>query len=302
MTNFTFTSEEKIGLVTVIIPAFNRLDYINQTIDSVLSQTHQPLELIVVDDGSSDGTLEAIKEYGDKLLLLQHPNGENRGQAAAINLGLKQAKGEFIAILDSDDYWHNDYLSELLSILNANQDVSVCYCNGMAVDNSGNHLYPLFKKDQHIERNQRGDILLNCYISSPGTTVVRRSLYEKVGCLDQSLRSGQDHDMLIRFAEQGRFSFCDKHLFYYRQHADSISAKGAFVRWNNAFVILEKAISRESYPKHIIRARKAVINYRLGNAYKKKGMIFQAAWRYIKALLLSPKRALNVLLKRERSY
>ncbi len=90
--------------VSVIIPAYNRGDYIDQTIKSVLEQTYSNRELIVVDDGSTDGTYEKIIDYGEKLTLLTHAKRENRGQSAAINLGMENTTGKYIAILDSDDY------------------------------------------------------------------------------------------------------------------------------------------------------------------------------------------------------
>ena len=91
--------------VSIIIPAYNRVTYINQTVDSVLNQTYQNFELVIVDDGSIDGTYEKLQAYGDKIKLLTHDNRSNKGQSASINLGLKNANGKYIAILDSDDFW-----------------------------------------------------------------------------------------------------------------------------------------------------------------------------------------------------
>ncbi len=84
-------------LVTVVIPAYNRADYIEQTIDSVLDQTYPRVQLIVIDDGSTDGTYEKIEAYGNRLELLTHPGHRNKGQSASINLGLRQARGKYIA-------------------------------------------------------------------------------------------------------------------------------------------------------------------------------------------------------------
>ena len=90
-------------LVSVIIPCYNRQDYIAQTIDSVLNQTWPNIELIVVDDGCTDNSRQILENYGNRVQLLEHPGFTNKGQSAAINVGLNAAKGDYIAILDSDD-------------------------------------------------------------------------------------------------------------------------------------------------------------------------------------------------------
>ena len=99
-------------LVTVIIPLYNRCKYIEETINSVLNQTYQKVELIVVDDGSTDGSFEIALRLSElnNFVVITHPNRINKGQSAAINLGLQQSKGEYIAILDSDDLFEVDKL------------------------------------------------------------------------------------------------------------------------------------------------------------------------------------------------
>ncbi|MCW8931858.1 MAG: glycosyltransferase [Gammaproteobacteria bacterium] len=298
MPHLKFLKPEIKDLVSVIIPAYNRKNYIKQTVESVLEQTYKNFELIVVDDGSTDGTLNILQGYRTQMTLLQHPNGENRGQAASINLGLSHSNGEFIAILDSDDYWKLSYLENMVDYLNPKLDIGMAYSNGHAVDENGEYIYTLLKKD-HIERNHLGDILCDCYLCLPGASLVRRSVYEKVGNFDVSLRAGQDHDMCIRISEETQLGYNNKELFYYRKHQDTISTNALSVRWRNGFIILKKAMDRVHYPKRIIYKRKAVLNYRLGQALKTEGAIVNAIFHFFLAGIQDPIRALKVITKYE---
>lgn len=298
MSKLEFINPVQPGTVSVIIPAYNRKDYIRQTVDSVLEQSCAPLELLVVDDGSTDGTLEILQSYGDKIRLLQHPNGENKGQAAALNLGLKHLCGEFIAILDSDDYWSEDFLEKMLPFIQERPECGMVYSSGFAVDEKGNKLYNLFPKN-HQEHNRLGDILLDCYLCLPGESLVRRQVYEKVGGFDESLRAGQDHDMCIRLAENTKLAYNNQQLFHYRKHPDTISKKGLSTRWRNGFIILNRAINRTAYPKHVISKRKAVLNYRLSQSLKADGAVLHSLFRLFLAACYDPARALRVLRKQE---
>jgi len=298
MPKIIFKNEEQKELVSIIIPAYNRIDYIKETIDSVLNQSYQNIELIVVDDGSSDGTFELLQGYGNKLTLLTHPNKENKGQSESINLGLKECRGEYIAILDSDDYWNLNYLSEIISYYKKNTGFGLVYSSGIAVDSNGNHLYNLLPSD-HRELNKCGGILLDCYICLPGESIVKRKLYQTVGGFDTTLRAAQDHDMLVRMAEKSNFGFVNKKLFYYRQHEESISKKGLSIRWPNGFIILDKAIKRTVYPKSIVKKRKAVLNYRLATELKNKKFLFKSFYHFFLSFVFDPVRALKVIFKME---
>ncbi|MBQ1783457.1 MAG: glycosyltransferase [Gammaproteobacteria bacterium] len=292
------SSRPSLSRVSVIIPLYNRADYIEQTVRSVLAQTLPVAELIVVDDGSTDDGAAKVAAIAG-VTLLRHEGGANKGQAASINLGLRQASGEVIAILDSDDYWHPQFIETLLARLNAPDQPDLVYANGSAVDGDGGYLYPLFGAG-HIERNEAWRLLVDCYIASPGLYLARRSLYQRVGEVDESLRAAQDHDMLLRLAEQGRLAYVDQPLFYYRKHGDSISARGQERRWRNGFVILAKARCRYPYPPRALRKRQAVLHYRLGQVLRQQGQGMRGGLHLLAALLLDPQRALAVATGRER--
>lgn len=292
--------EEKKGLVTVIIPAYNRVNYIEDTVRSVLSQTYENIELIVVDDGSSDGTFEILKKFEEEgnLRLMFHPGRINKGQSAAINVGLKASKGEFVAILDSDDLFAPHKLKSQVDYLNANEDIGLVYGKGIAIDGSGNHLYDIEYGGKE-KLNDPGSILLDCYFLLPQNSLVRRSVYQTVGLFEEKFRAGQDHDMLIRIAEKAKIAYLPEVFFYYRRHDSSISTNGQTVRWQTGFEILRRARNRYPYRAGIVRKRAAVLNFRLGQALLKERKVLSAAPYLFKSGLLDPVRALKIITGRE---
>lgn len=130
-------------LVSVIIPSYNRAAYIEAAINSALDQTYGPVEVIVVDDGSTDGSYEKLQQWAEReeLVLLTHPERRNRGQSASINLGIQRATGRYIAILDSDDMFAKEKLADQVAFLEANPETGMVYGQGHAVDANGNFLF-----------------------------------------------------------------------------------------------------------------------------------------------------------------
>jgi len=282
--------------VSVIIPAFNRGKYIRQTVDSVLNQTYPNFELIVVDDGSTDDTRQILEEYGERIRIGEHPQRANRGQSASINLGLEYANGEYVAILDSDDYWEPDKLEAQVAYLEKHPDIGLVYGNGTAVNENGDFLYDIFAPG-HQERNIPDNVLLDCYFLVPNNSLVRGEVFEKTGGFDESLRSAQDHDMGIRIAEVARLGYIDKPVYHYRRHSESISSKKADLRWINGFVILDKARKRYPYPLSTVIRRKAVLHFRLFQIYIEKKQFSRAVQHLILAGIYDPMRAFRVLMK-----
>lgn len=287
------------GKVSVVIPAYNREKYIRQAVDSALEQTYGNVEVIVVDDGCSDGTRPILESYGDRIVLLEHPGRANRGQSASLNLGLQKASGDYIAILDSDDYLTPTKLEDQVSYLEQHPEVGLVYGNGWWVDADGQKPYPFYEPGHH-EDGDPGRVLLDCYFSLPGFSLVRADVYRKVGGYDESLRASQDHDMAIRIAEVTKVAFLDKPAFYYRRHGDSISVNSTELRWRNGFIILNKALKRYPYPGRVVRARRAVLYFRLGQVLAARKQWLKAAGCLLMSALNDPMRALGVVLGRER--
>lgn len=285
--------------VSVIIPCYNREKYIAQTVDSVFEQSYPDIELIVVDDGCTDGSRDVLESYSKRLRILEHPGRVNRGQSAAINLGLAVATGEYIAVLDSDDLFSPDKIKIQTEYLNSNPTVGFVYANGMIIDDSGRQEYLIFPPG-HLPPDGPEPVLLNCFISLPSNALVRRVLYEKAGGFDVSLRAAQDHDMLLRLLEISSAGYIDKCLWSYRRHGESISRNGAIDRWRNGYKILNKARYRYRYRITALLGRLAVLNFRLGQCYQEEGDYLKAIPLFFAAGICDPVRSMKVLIGLER--
>ena len=137
----------KRSLVTVIIPTFNRASFIEKCIDAILQQSHKDIELIVVDDGSTDNTPQILSKYKHQIKIITQ---ENKGVSCARNAGLREAKGDFIAFCDSDDYWLPKKITSQLSVFEQNKDAMLCHTNEIWIRN-GKRVNP---KKKHQTHNQ----------------------------------------------------------------------------------------------------------------------------------------------------
>jgi glycosyltransferase involved in cell wall biosynthesis len=289
-------------LVTVLTPAFNRLSYINDTVRSVQSQTYRNIEYLVIDDGSTDGTHEALDSYAREgiLTLLTHEDRKNRGQAASLNLGLRHAAGEYIVILDSDDILHPEKISKQVAYLESHPDIGMVYGQAMAISSDGKELFPIPPND-HVEPGDPNRLLLDCYMALPGGAMVRKSVFDQAGFFEESFRASQDHDMVVRIAEVAPFVYLPGIVFYYRKHAESISQQGLERRWIVGFEILARAKKRFSYRSSTIRKRKALLHFRMGQVRWFQRRLPSALWHFIRAGLGDPKRSMAVILGFEKA-
>ncbi len=283
--------------VTVIIPCYNRDKFIRETVDSVLSQTYPNIEIVVIDDGSTDNSRKVLEGYGSRIKILEHPGGINKGQSAAINLAMCSTESEYVAVLDSDDVWMPERIRRQVEFLENNPDFGLVYVDGFAIDENGKILYKLMPPG-HVEENRPEKVLLNCYFH-PLSTLVRRSVYKLAGGFDETMRSSQDHDMAIRLAEVAKMAYIDEPLWYYRRHQVSLSQNHARRRWETGFRILDNACRRRHYGWDIRRRRLAVLYFRLGQCLLEERRIVQSGLYFLMAGLLDPLRAINVLMGKE---
>jgi glycosyltransferase involved in cell wall biosynthesis len=180
--------------VSVIIPTYNRAWCLSRAIDSVLGQTFTDFELIVVDDGSTDDTVQLLAEYGNALALIRQTN---RGVSAARNAGIAAARGRWIALLDSDDHWLPTKLTDQVHWLSAHPDYRICQTEEVWIRN-GRRVNP---KKRH--RKYGGDIFERCLplcLVSPSAVMMARSLMEEVGGFDETLPACEDYDLWLRIS------------------------------------------------------------------------------------------------------
>lgn len=288
------------GLVSVLIPVFNRVDFIEKTLASVYSQTYTDIEIVVVDDGSTDGSYEILERHNqqNKIKLFVHNGHANKGQSASLNLALFHASGEFVAILDSDDIFMPDKLTAQVDYLNKNKEIGLVYGQGEAIDADDKHLYYIdakFDKDP----NDPNEILLDCYFLLPQNSLVRHKCYEKAGKFNEQYRAAQDHDMLIRIAEITNIGAIPDRVFQYRRHENSISQKGLYKRWKTGFVILRNARKRYNYKLSTILGRKAVLHFRMFQVYMSKNSksLYKAISHLLLAFIYHPSRGIKTAWK-----
>lgn len=210
--------------VSVIVPVYNVAPYLAEALESILAQTFTDYEIVIVNDGSTDGSLPIAERYRarhpQQITLISH---ENRGLAGARNTALRAAQGEFLALLDSDDGWFPTFLEDQLRILTARPDVAIVTGNaferGGPRDGEPARPYPDSRPAPdllEILRDERAVFIM---------TVFRRQVVDRIGGFDERFRTNEDYDFWIRAAHAGfRFARNDKPLGFYRVHASSLSA------------------------------------------------------------------------------
>ena len=198
-------------LVSVIIPAYNAETTIQETVESVLAQSLQDFELIIVNDGSTDNTLQVLDRISDpRIKVFSYPNA---GAAVSRNRGFAQASGEFIAFLDADDLWTPEKLAAQWKALKENSKAQVAYSWTDIIDQSGHHLS---QGDYTVANgNVYAKLLLCCFIISGSNPLIRRDAYIAVGGFDESLVACQDFDLYLRLAARYEFvAVAAAHILY----------------------------------------------------------------------------------------
>lgn len=210
----------KRSLVTVIIPTFNRALFIEKCIDAVLKQSYSDIELIVVDDGSTDNTPQILSKYKHQIKIITQ---ENKGVSCARNTGLREASGNFIAFCDSDDYWLPKKIALQLNVFEEHHEAMLCHTNEIWIRN-GRRVNPK-KKHQKFS----GDIFEKCLemcTVSPSSIVMRREFFDVVGYFDESLPACEDYDLWIRGALRYPFHYIEQPLIIKNGgHEDQLSRK-----------------------------------------------------------------------------
>ena len=210
--------------VSVVIPTYNRAHSVVDAIRSVLGQRHADLELLVVDDGSTDDTAGRVAAIADRRL--RYVRGRHEGVSAARNLGVRWAGGDLVAFLDSDDLWLRDKLEAEVALLQRHPEVDVVFSD--LEKRHGDRVYPSFMRETAVfSRRLRGvtyphGLVLEpremqlCLLEEvpvkPSALVVRRAAFERVGGFDEAWRSSEDWEFLLRLARHHRFAYLDRPL------------------------------------------------------------------------------------------
>lgn len=210
--------------VSVIVPAYNVYSYIEDALSSVERQSFQNFEVIVVDDGSNDGTAVAVKpfiERDSRFKLLQKQNG---GLSSARNYGIRHACGEYIALLDGDDLYHPDKLANHVARLDRATEVGVVYSASRAIRDDGRPTF-ITLRGKPIHANPLLALLCKNFVGHGSNAVFRRCLVDEVGEFDEELRSWEDIDFWLRIAAKQKWRFYREKgiLCYYRVRPSGLS-------------------------------------------------------------------------------
>jgi len=242
--------------VSVVIPVFNSARYIREAIDSVLAQSLQPIEIIVVDDGSTDNTKDVIDKFKGKIIYCWQ---QNAGSGKARNAGIKKATGEWIAFLDSDDRWQDNHLLKLTKRLLDSDDIGMIYGAQRYVDALGVPCEGKHKQNNYPEGWIFSELFQANYIATPAV-VVRRSLLIERNCFNESeiFRNAQDYDLWLRISANARILSEPEVVFDYRRHTDnrtldeSRRVKGVLAALNNAVFMIESGeVNFRNHPEKI---------------------------------------------------
>lgn len=210
---------ERNRLVSVIIPTYNRAHVLGRAVDSVLAQTYSPVEVVVVDDGSTDTTPELLAGYGDRIRVLTQ---ENAGVSAARNLGIRESRGDFIALLDSDDAWTPDKLAVQMEVMAGDPGILICQTEEVWIRN-GRRVNPKVK-----HKKPSGMIFepsLKLCLVSPSAVMMRRNLFELKGMFNETFPVCEDYDLWLRVSRDTPVHLIDVPCtIKYGGHDDQLSA------------------------------------------------------------------------------
>jgi len=240
--------------VSVIIPAYNCARYIAEAIDSVLAQTYQDFEIIVVDDESTDGTGEVVRRYGDRVRYIRQ---KNRGPSGAKNTGIQAARGEYVSTLDGDDLWMPERLEKLVPLLDQQPELGFVYGDCYRIDETPDRIQPrtAFQIHGGARRGWVLERLVMVNFVPSQSVLIRRRALDTVGLFDESYRIGEDWDLWLRLAARYPVDFIPDVVAMRRQHAQNITNNSDVTMMSNAVSILNHLKQRE--PEAVARIRHA---------------------------------------------
>ncbi len=200
-------------VVTVVIPLFNAQDVIRDTLESVLAQTYGGYEIVIIDDGSTDGSGDVIRSYGDCLRYIRQPNG---GVAQARNRGIAAARGRYIALLDHDDLWAPDKLAKQVAVLDAQPAVGMVVTDVAHIDRAGRPLHqvgPAYQPQHEFAR-----LFVQGFVPTPSATLIRAHILKAISGFDEQFNSAgmDDHELWTRIAEATTIMGIAEPLTYHR--------------------------------------------------------------------------------------
>ena len=226
--------------ISIVTPSFNQAAFLEETIRSVLLQDYPNLEYIIIDGGSSDGSVEIIRKY--EPWLAYWVSEPDPGFIHAINKGIKKSTGEIISWLNSDDTYFPGVLNTVRTYLIFQPGTQVLYGDALFVDSEGKKI-SYFKSHDFIPPS----IFFDHFIPQPAS-FIRRSIFDQVGLLNEDLKFALDYDLWMRIVNRGRLNYIPELWATYRIHSASKSSREQVFRWEDSITILINFFRREDIP------------------------------------------------------
>ncbi|WP_405420009.1 glycosyltransferase family 2 protein [Marinobacter flavimaris] len=211
---------QKNPLVSIVTPTYNRSDFLPEAIESVLSQTYENLELIIVDDGSTDDTQALVESY-QKDPRIRYFYQSNQGQSAARNRGIAESRGDFICFLDSDNAWVPHKLERSLLAFERFPEAQVVYGDNILIDENS---VEIGRNNMRRHSGKITDRLLNDNFVSMNTTMTRRQCFDEMGGFNEADRIAEDYELWLRFSTKFEFRYIPELLGFYREMENQISS------------------------------------------------------------------------------
>lgn len=278
-------------LVSVIIPNYNYARFLPQAIDSALAQTYAPVEIIVVDDGSQDASLEVLKSYGARIRWIAQ---QNQGVAAARNHGVRLSQGRYLAFLDADDYWLPAKLERQMARFFQDPELGLVYCGADEFNEQGT---------QSLRQDGMGGWVLHellllrrpAFFGGGSGFVMSRALFDEVGGFDEALSTSADWDLACRLAARRPFGFVPEVLLKYRLHHSNMHTNVAAMERDMLLVYAKHFGQASAELQAIRRASYGRLHMILAGSYFRAGQYRQFGRHALKSLCLAPANSARLL-------
>ena len=274
--------------ISVILPCYNGARWISRSIESVLAQTYPHLELIIVDDGSTDNSKEAIAQYlhDERIRCIYQAN---RGFSGALNSGIKESSGYFMGFIGQDDLWMPNKLELQVKYFSEHNNIDLVHSNYYSVD-SEERIIRLVKTKPHVFSSKQ-EVVEWLFLTTNlafETVLVKKKCFDEVGLFDERMVGYSDHDMWLRVAGRFNIEYLDLPLVKKRQHELQLSRVRRESVLKDEFLLTEKMITHYPFLKKCELKKLAPLYYEWGMELLKKGNTKGARQKLLKAIVCQP--------------
>ena len=282
----------RFPLVSIVIPVFNTEDYIGDAIESALAQSYPSIEIIVVDDGSTDDSAKMVERYQRRHSHIQLIQQSNQGVASARNAAVAISRGQYVAPLDADDIWLKEKISEQVKAMEASPEkVGLVYAWSATIDSIGRYSGGVHASRQH--NDVFADLLFGNMVGNGSTPLIRRNCFDAIGDYsDEFLRRNatgcEDRDLYLRIAEKFDYAVVPRILVGYRQLPNSMSSDAVAMGRSHDLMIDRLRRRNQQLPRRFLLQSSAFNRLYLANTESRRGRYIASAIQLARAAILDP--------------